>query len=180
MKLAEKIQKCRKEKNLTQEQLAEKLDVSRQSVSKWEMEQAVPDIDKIIALSELFEVSTDYLLKEQAQQASPQAPITRIQKFASESAGFIKLFTIMGMMWQIIAFILMGTLWLAWKTPLAIGLGVGGALIMITLCFGVFFVVTTSFKISQINLSKKPFLLVNIPLAAIILICAVLMIALSF
>lgn len=180
MKLSEKIQKCRKEKNLTQEQLAEKLDVSRQSVSKWEMEQAVPDIDKIIALSELFEVSTDYLLKDQIQQPSPCASIPRIQKFSSKSAGFIKLFTIMGMMLQIIAFILMGTLWLVWKAPLAIGLGVGFALIAITLCFGLFFVVTTSFKISQMDLPIKTFLLVNIPLAAIILICAALMITFSF
>ena len=62
MKLSEKIQALRKEKGLSQEALAEKLNVSRQAVSKWEMEQAQPDIDKIIALSEIFCVTTDYLL----------------------------------------------------------------------------------------------------------------------
>jgi len=49
--------------NLTQEQLAEKLDVSRQSVSKWECGQAVPELDKIVALSAIFNVTTDYMLK---------------------------------------------------------------------------------------------------------------------
>ena len=53
----------RKANNLTQEQLAEKLDVSRQSVSKWECGQAVPELDKIVALSAIFNVTTDYMLK---------------------------------------------------------------------------------------------------------------------
>jgi transcriptional regulator with XRE-family HTH domain len=64
MNLAEKIFSLRKQNNLSQEQLAEKLGVSRQAVSKWEAGQATPDIDKIINISELFGVSTDYLLKE--------------------------------------------------------------------------------------------------------------------
>lgn len=63
MNLAEKIQSLRKEKQLSQEELAEKLDISRQSVSKWESGIAMPEIDKLIMLSEIFEVTTDYLLK---------------------------------------------------------------------------------------------------------------------
>lgn len=63
MKFEEKILALRKSNNLTQEELAEKLNVSRQSVSKWESGQAVPDLDKILALSAVFNVSTDYLLK---------------------------------------------------------------------------------------------------------------------
>jgi transcriptional regulator with XRE-family HTH domain len=61
---SEKIQNLRKEKNLSQEELGEKLDVSRQSVSKWESGLAMPEIEKLIILSEIFEVTTDYLLKE--------------------------------------------------------------------------------------------------------------------
>ncbi|WP_455619273.1 helix-turn-helix domain-containing protein [Eisenbergiella sp.] len=61
--LSEKIVKLRKNNGLTQEQLSEQLNVSRQSVSKWESGQAAPDIDKIVALGEIFHVSTDYLLK---------------------------------------------------------------------------------------------------------------------
>lgn len=63
MDLSEKIVKLRKNNNLTQEQLAEQLNVSRQSVSKWESGQAAPDIDKIVAMGEIFHVTTDYLLK---------------------------------------------------------------------------------------------------------------------
>ena len=61
--LADRIQQLRREHGLSQEQLAEKLNVSRQAVSKWESAQAQPELDKIIALSELFCVTTDYLLK---------------------------------------------------------------------------------------------------------------------
>lgn len=63
MDLANRIYKLRKAANLSQEQLAEHLDVSRQSVSKWEAGQSVPELDKIVLLSELFGVSADYLLK---------------------------------------------------------------------------------------------------------------------
>lgn len=63
MDLSEKILNLRKGCDLTQEQLAEKLNVSRQSISKWESGQAVPELDKLLALSSLFDVTTDYLLK---------------------------------------------------------------------------------------------------------------------
>lgn len=62
MTIAEQIQKLRIEKGLTQERFAELLEVSRQSISKWELGQAVPDIDKIIHISELFDISTDTIL----------------------------------------------------------------------------------------------------------------------
>lgn len=64
MTIGNKIMTLRRENNLSQEILAEKLGVSRQAVSKWEAEQCLPDIDKIVKLSELFGVSTDYILKE--------------------------------------------------------------------------------------------------------------------
>lgn len=63
MDIGEKIQKLRREKGLSQEALAEALGVSRQSVSKWESGAVLPDTDKIIAMSELFGISTDFLLK---------------------------------------------------------------------------------------------------------------------
>ncbi|MDE5779520.1 MAG: helix-turn-helix domain-containing protein [Lachnospiraceae bacterium] len=63
MDFSEKLLTLRKGKNMTQEQLAEQLDVSRQSISKWESGQAMPELDKIIALSNVFDVTTDYLLK---------------------------------------------------------------------------------------------------------------------
>ena len=62
MTIGEKISKLRVAADLSQEQLAEKIDVSRQSVSKWEMDQALPQIDKVLQLCELFDISTDELL----------------------------------------------------------------------------------------------------------------------
>ncbi len=64
MNIGEKIQQLRKAKNLSQEQLAVQLEVSRQAVSKWELNESTPDTDKIILISKIFSVSTDYLLLE--------------------------------------------------------------------------------------------------------------------
>lgn len=63
MRLGQKIAELRKKGHLSQESLAEKMNVSRQAVSKWESDQSIPDIEKIVNLSELFGVTTDYLLK---------------------------------------------------------------------------------------------------------------------
>ena len=67
MKIGEKITCLRNGAGLSQEQLAEKLEVSRQSVSKWEMDQAMPQIDKIIQLCEIFDIKTDELLKDKIE-----------------------------------------------------------------------------------------------------------------
>ena len=64
MRLSDKIMELRKRNGWSQEELAEKVGVSRQSISKWESGQSVPDLSKILLLSEVFAVSTDYLLKE--------------------------------------------------------------------------------------------------------------------
>lgn len=64
MGLGSRIQKFRIDNGLTQEQLAEMLSISRQSVSKWEMDQSLPEIDKVIMMSKLFSVGTDELLLE--------------------------------------------------------------------------------------------------------------------
>ncbi len=63
MNFAEKIFTLRKSNDLTQEQLAEELNVSRQSISKWESGQAIPELEKIVSMSQIFGVTTDYLLK---------------------------------------------------------------------------------------------------------------------
>lgn len=63
MNLADRIQSLRKARGISQEQLADQIGVSRQAVSKWESEQSTPDLDKIVLLSDFFDVTTDYLLK---------------------------------------------------------------------------------------------------------------------
>ena len=73
MILADKIIDLRKKNGWSQEELAEKLDVSRQSISKWEGAQSVPDMNKILRLSEVFGVSTDYLLKDELESCDALA-----------------------------------------------------------------------------------------------------------
>ena len=68
MILADKIIENRKKNGWSQEELADKLGVSRQSVSKWESAQAIPDMKKILQLSEVFGVSTDYLMKDEIEE----------------------------------------------------------------------------------------------------------------
>lgn len=63
MNLSDRIQYLRKARGISQEGLADQLGVSRQAVSKWESEQSMPDLDKIISMSDYFAVTTDYLLK---------------------------------------------------------------------------------------------------------------------
>ena len=67
MILADKIIRLRKRNGWSQEELAEKMNVSRQAVSKWESAQTIPDLEKILLLSSLFGVTTDYLLKDEME-----------------------------------------------------------------------------------------------------------------
>ena len=70
MNFADKLIRLRKQYGWSQEDLAEQVDVSRQSISKWESGQSIPDLDKIIKLSDIFQVTTDYLVKDAGQAAS--------------------------------------------------------------------------------------------------------------
>ena len=67
MILGDKIIKLRKKNGWSQEELAEKMQVSRQAVSKWEGAQSIPDLEKILMLGNLFGVTTDYLLKDEME-----------------------------------------------------------------------------------------------------------------
>ena len=81
MTIGEKITELRVAANISQEQLAEKISVSRQSVSKWEMGQALPQIDKVLQLCELFQVSTDELLHDKISLHPAQSNAPRKNKY---------------------------------------------------------------------------------------------------
>lgn len=88
--LSEKIRKYRKQAGLSQEELADRLEVSRQAVSKWEMGQSAPDPEKIVRMSELFGISTDELLREQpAQNAAAPAPQAAFQTLCHAGKVYI-------------------------------------------------------------------------------------------
>lgn len=73
MTFGEKIQLLRKEKSISQEQFAEVMNVSRQAVSKWELNQSYPEVDKIIEVSNYFGVSLDDLMNDEKANPNPNA-----------------------------------------------------------------------------------------------------------
>ena len=84
MSLGNKLAEARRAKNLTQEQLAEKLEVTRQAVSRWESDAAYPETDKIVRMAQILEVSCDYLLQDGVDEkgAPVRSPVTRLLKQA--------------------------------------------------------------------------------------------------
>lgn len=88
MNLSRRIFELRKAQGLSQEQLAEKLGVSRQSVSKWESGDSIPEIERLLQMSKVFDVTTDYLLKEGDADGVPirtEMPEMQQQTPASET-----------------------------------------------------------------------------------------------
>lgn len=73
MTFGEKLQDLRKKGGMSQDILAEKLEVSRQAVSKWERDEAMPETDKLLRIAQLFGVSTDYLLSNETPSPPPQS-----------------------------------------------------------------------------------------------------------
>ena len=98
MNIANRIQWLRKQKGFSQEELADKVGVSRQAVSKWESEQSTPDLEKIIAMSELFEVTMDYILK-----GVEPASITNRKTIEPLYLGFVLTFATIAGIWSFTA-----------------------------------------------------------------------------
>lgn len=93
MKLSDKLVGLRKSAGMSQEELAEKLNVSRQAISRWEMGTAMPDVVNILQLSKLFHVTTDYLLNEE-YESDADLPQVRAVKADGVHQGMILLVTL--------------------------------------------------------------------------------------
>lgn len=85
MNFAEKLLNLRTQYGYSQEALAEKLNVSRQAISKWELGVTLPETDKVIAISDFFDVSTDYLLKDNMQLNNNESLDRVVLKFLSSA-----------------------------------------------------------------------------------------------
>lgn len=86
MSMGSKLAQARKQANLTQEQLAERLGVTRQAVSRWESDTAYPETDKIVRMAQILNVSCDYLLRDgeaEKTEAAPASPVTRLLRQAA-------------------------------------------------------------------------------------------------
>ena len=95
MTFGEKLQALRQSAGMSQDALAERLDVSRQAVSRWERDETMPETDKVVALADLFGVTTDYLLRPQAaeqpsaEEHPPRSGPTQAQRDTISRLGYL-------------------------------------------------------------------------------------------
>ena len=83
MEFNNKLYELRKQKGFSQEELANRLNVSRQTISKWEVGESTPDMEKLVAISDLFEVSLDELVKgEESKMAEPSEQIVKSELYS--------------------------------------------------------------------------------------------------
>ena len=111
MNIADRIQQLRKSKGISQEELANIIGVSRQAVSKWESAQSVPDIEKIILLSDYFETTTDFLLKGIAPALVPEKRYSAM------------MFALIGTVLNAIGLVSSIVIWIEQQRAYAVGLG---------------------------------------------------------
>ena len=113
MDIADRIQNLRKMKGISQEELADKIGVSRQAISKWESEQSIPEIDKVIFMSDYFEVTTDYILKgiETKEQAKDKPALDA------------NIFVFSGTFMILLGLILACVIWYERQTAVALAIG---------------------------------------------------------
>lgn len=173
MTFSEKISALRKQKGWSQEELAEKLMVTRQAVSKWESAQSMPDLDKLVQLSEALGVSTDYLLKDEQAQSAP-VPATAEQTVKprhvtqEEARRYLRLQTAaipkttLGValcVWSPIALIGLPVLrsTLNWGFPEEICSGIGLCVLLVMVAAGVALLLTASGKLREFEyLEREP------------------------
>ena len=169
MILADKIIEERKKNGWSQEELAAKLGVSRQSVSKWESAGSVPDLQKVIQLAELFGVSTDYLLKDALGQEGSDPEIAKRQVSMEEANTFLNIkkeaapiianATALCILSPILLILL-----LAFSEnrllPItgSIALGIGCTVLFILVAIAVFLFITCSIRMNRLEeLEREPF-----------------------
>lgn len=115
MNISDRIQTLRKNRGISQEELADKVGVSRQAVSKWESEQSTPDIDKIILLSDYFDVTTDYLLKG----IGPTADVPKNDDDEDDA----RIFSVVGTALNFIGLVAAILIWKEEQTPISVAVG---------------------------------------------------------
>lgn len=95
MELGKQIKKYRTETNLSQEELAEKIFVSRQTISNWENDKNYPDIKSLVLMSEVFQVSLDNLIKGDLERMKKEIDIQEYAKFQKDSTIFTVIFIVL-------------------------------------------------------------------------------------
>lgn len=171
MILADKIAQLRRQQGWSQEELANRLEVSRQAVSKWESGASIPDLDKILKLSGLFNVTTDYLLKDELEQPdvpaaapaeTPEEPCRRVvsldeantylalvRQTCGRIAAGVSLFVLCPIPLLFLAVWSDGTA----REDFAAGVGVAVLLLMVAL--GLAFLLPAAFQLEKFDFLEK-------------------------
>ncbi len=118
-----KLQLLRKQKGMSQEQLASQLTVSRQAISKWELDSSLPDTENVIQLSKLFGVSTDYLLNDEIEN-DVDIPAVKINENYMKAEMHIKASFIIGIGIMVIGLLISLIGWRTYQTEIAVIIGI--------------------------------------------------------
>lgn len=146
MNIGDRIQNLRKSKGLSQEELADQIGVSRQAVSKWESEQSAPDIEKIIRMSDFFQVTTDYLIKGIESNALEE----KCNRFDA------RIFTTIGTALDYIGLVVAIMIWIERRTPVSVAIGL---IIMTIGCM--FHIIGQTIGENKV-IARKYFILLNV------------------
>lgn len=152
MTIGDRIQSLRKTKGISQEELADKIGVSRQAISKWESEQSNPDLEKIILLSDYFEVTTDYILKG----IEPKLNLSEKEKV--DARIFSAVATVLNFIGLIVAIMV----WIEEQNPSSVAIG------FIVMAFGCMIFLIGQFVGENVKVAYKYFILVNVWLLSLI------------
>lgn len=170
MILADKILALRRNSGWSQEEMADKLNVSRQSVSKWESAQSIPDINKILEMAKLFGVTTDYLLKDDMESVAysgddegkyPRVSVQEANAFMSDNAFFGKRLAMSVMLFilsPVLLILLAGIAELNIPgNTMTVGLasGIGVVVLLLMIASGVFLIIFSSHKVQKYEYLKK-------------------------
>ena len=179
MTLGQNIARLRAQKNLSQGDLADALEVSRQSVSKWETDASIPELDKLLRLAELFGVTVDYLLSSHDGWEPPkeEKPEEEAPKYSVDIIIAIAILGIWTM--SLTAFVVLWLLGTLWWPVFAVALTVSLLTYMVLLCvfkrtkylqFVIAAFVLSVFFLLYVLLPQKPWQLFLIAIPALIIV----------
>ena len=124
MTFGEKLQKLRQQAGMSQDALADKLNVSRQAVSRWERDETMPETEKIVLIADLFGVTTDYLLRQGEKQPEARSAAEPKKDWIDKLAYLVKTKGYLAG-WLLIAWGALDLIGVLWMVLMALGVGVG-------------------------------------------------------
>lgn len=171
MNMAQKIMELRKQRGWSQEELAQRLEVSRQSVSKWESGASSPDLEKVIKLSQLFDVTTDYLLKDEPEEPVQKGAQEQTRYVSRQEAeGYLELVrrastrtaaAVMLLILAVTPMLLLGGLADQGHLGEALAAGLGVAVLLVLVAVGVLVLILTGTKLAKYEYLEKEILTVE-------------------